>query len=311
MHDPKPNHHDVSTKDVLRKLASRKWSYLIFLVVFFSSSVLLIRYNILQYTSSTTIMVIDGFKAETRSATQGLPDFLLPSDQFNRVLQVVNSNQMFDHLIRKFHLYQHYGIDSTSEFRDEQAISILRSRLDVKKTPYNTAVISVSDPYRYFAYEIANEMALYADTLNRKLLVKLQQKRVQVYERIYRQLNQSVTEKQVSLEKLIQRLPTGRSNELHTAESDLTHAVVSMTNAIDNFNHDLKEQMLILESLNQENFPTVIQQQRALPASKSLLLPSLLYGLLLTAMAATLVIVYHHFRLRYHDHFSIFGNNYE
>ena len=146
-----------STNEVLVFVLKHKWKYFFLLVTVFGVSLFFLRYRVLTYTSTATVNVFYGVKNEIKNE-RNLPDYLLPTDQLSAVMNAISSAPMEDHLIKRFGLYEHYGIDTTSEFYQGQAVKRLRSSISLKKTPYNTIDITVNDPYRYVAYEIANEI---------------------------------------------------------------------------------------------------------------------------------------------------------
>lgn len=296
----------ISSGDLLRELARHKWRHLLLTILIFISSVWFFRYQILSYTSTTTVVVIDGLKYEGRSGDRSLPDYLLPTDQFNRVLQVVNSSGMYNHLLKKFNLYQHYGIDTTNEFCYEKAMHRIRANIEVKKTPYNSITITVKDRYRYTAYEMANEIARFADDLNRKQLQIIQRKRVKVYEKTYAKLSALFELKKRSLDSVIYRFPSSGSESLRAAERDLSQAVFQLSRTTEEFSGTVREQLFILEALSESNAPTIVQQQQALPAGDSLLLPAAGISLLIVLLYCLLIIFTAYLRLQYPDHFSIF-----
>lgn len=240
-------------------------------------------------------MVVDGLKGDKNFNERNLPDYLLPSDQFNRLQQTILSNAMFNHLIRRFELYKHYRIDTTQEFHYERAVAELRDNISMKKTPFNTIAVTVDDHFRYTAYEMANEIASYSDTLNRKLLRGLQAKRLAMYKRIDKQLDERLNNKQRELESLIAKL----GQQLKDDESimNLRRSILSLQNTVDDHGTAVKEQYYILESLDDRNFPTVMIQQKALPGSRTLLLPALVYSFMILVLLSIMLLTIRFFRL--------------
>jgi len=303
------SHRSISTGELLMALSEKKWRHLLVLLLVFTASVWFFRYYVLSYTSSTTIVVIDGLKYDGRGPEKSLPDYLMPTDQFNRVLQVVNSTEMYDHLIRRFKLYTHYGIDTTAEFRYEKVIRRLRSKIDVKKTPYNSVTITVRDAYRYVAYEMANEIATYANELNRKQLLVIQRKRVNVYEKTYAKLSDIFAARRIALESTLNRFPATESNTVKSSENELSQAVHQLSRTVDEFSSTVREQQFILEALKESNSPTIVQQQRALPSGDSLLLPSIGISLLAVLLCSFLQVLFTYLRLQYKEHYSFLSKN--
>ncbi|MEY4594623.1 MAG: hypothetical protein RIQ47_1033 [Bacteroidota bacterium] len=298
----------ISSGELLLALSQKKWRYSFLLIFIFTAGVFFFRYTILSYTSTTTLVVIDGLKQENRNTEKQLPDFLLPSDQFNRVLQVVNSSEMYDHLIKKFNLYHHYSIEENQEFHYEKAIRKLRSCIEAKKTPYNSISITVSDRYRYVAFEMANEIAVFANELNRKQLEIIQRKRVAVYEKTNKILSDRLTLQKRGLDSLLARLPQRESTIINAAENELQQSVNRLGRTLDDYSALLREQLFILEALRDVNAPTIVQQQKALQDGNSLLLPAIGCSILTTILFAFILVFITYFKLHYKEQLAAFRN---
>lgn len=287
--------NNPTLREILRPFLERKPLWLVVLSCIFIISVFTLRYHILSYSSTVTLMVVDGLKGDKNFNERNLPDYLLPSDQFNRLQQTILSNAMFDHLIKRFGLYKHYNIDTTREFHYEHAIARLRDNISLKKTPFNTITVSVTDHYRYIAYEMANEIASYSDTLNRKLLRGLQAKRLAMYKRIDKQIEERIVKKQSELEALLMKLDKGMKGD--ESVIDLRRSILALQNIVDDHGTSVKEQYYILESLDDRNFPTVMIQQKALPGSQSLLLPAIIFSILAVILSVIALLFVQYLRI--------------
>lgn len=296
----------IETDDILAAIARRKWRYVFLLIVVFFTSYYVLRYRLLHYESSTTLIVMDGFKTETRPNSNGLPDFMVSTDSYNRLLQIIQSTAMYDHLIRHFGLFNRYEIDTTREFHYEKAVAILKSRISLVKTPFNSVVVSVSDPVRQHSVEMANEVAQYADTLYRKTMIRVQQSRVDIYAAQLRDLSAQVTAQETMLNSLIDRFPGQASAQRKMAEQELVDALVKLTQSVEDFRAKYTEQALVLQFFQRDDLPTVIQQQAALTGRTSFFLTSIGYSLLTTVLVSLLIIIGHYLLLRFGHHLDHF-----
>lgn len=296
-----------SSWSILKLLSRNKWKYLLLFTIVFFSALFFLRYRVLNYTSTASVRVIDAVKSEIKP-DRNLPDYLLPTDQLSAVFHAVNSAQMEEHLIRKFGLYAHYGIDTTKEFHHGKVLKRLRSAIALKKSPFNTIEITVADRYRYVAYEMANEIALYADTLNRRFILKMQEKRVAFHRKALQQIEEHLMKKQEGLKQLVESIPTTKNAEHTQAMTALNEKIYALSAAVENYNQSLKEEILLLETLSDSNVPTLMIQQRAIPDSQSLLFPSALYAILFVMLSGVILILYHYIRLRFGDHIQLFSS---
>lgn len=280
---------------ILRELLRYRRTHLLLLALVFTVSAFSLRFLVLQFASSTTVVVIDGIKSEGKTNERNAPDFLLSTDQFNRIHQVVYSNGMYDHLIRTFRLFAHYGIDSTDAAAYAGVVDRLSGSIEVKKTPYNAAVITVHDHDPGVATAMANEIAVYTDTLNAAWLMRIQAKRLAVYQSALDDLEQRIRNRQQEVDTLLKRLQV--SGKEDASSDDLRRAVNGLTATVEMFRSESKQLVFVLETLQKRNYPTIWQQERALPERSSLLLPALIWSIGITLFGLVLLILFHYFRL--------------
>jgi len=86
-------------------------------------------------------------------------------EETEQLLQVLQSNDILDHVVTKFDLIQHYGIDTTSKFMKTELYDAYNGNITFKKTKFQSVQIIVFDEDPKYASEIANEISLYADTV--------------------------------------------------------------------------------------------------------------------------------------------------
>ncbi|MFM2134990.1 MAG: hypothetical protein RL021_390 [Bacteroidota bacterium] len=285
----------VNNPIILREILRYRKTHLLLLLLVFTASLLTFRFVLLEYSAATTVVVIDGLRNENKSAERNAPDFLLSTDQFNRIYQVVYSNEMYDHLIRNFSLFDHYHIDSTQPSAYAGAVDRLSASVNIKKTPYNAAVITVHDQDRETAVAMANEIALYADTLNATWLLRIQEKRRAVYQSTLDELEQRISGYQLKVDELLTRLSGNSKDE--KVNGDLRRTVNALTATLETFRIESRQLVFALQTLQKRNYPTVWQQERALPERASLLLPSLIWSAGIAMLFIILTILFHYFRL--------------
>lgn len=299
-----------STREILHAIARRKWLYLFLLTAIFIGSIYIFRYKFFKYRSEVTVIVLDGFVYDQKNISQGLPDFMLPSDPYNRIHQVINSTEMHRHLISRFHLYRHYGIDSTKEFSFERAVNVLKSNISSKKTTYNAVVISVTDRYRYVAAEIANEIASFANILNKRTLASIAQKRADIYGNIVTQLKRETDVKKTELENILRSLNASGSPQLADARDQLNRTIISLSTSVEELVRTMRQNLFVKEALSKDQYPSIVITQYAMAGADSFLQPALLISIPLVILCLMLIIFYHYSRLRFSDHIRIFtGTN--
>ena len=89
-------------------------------------------------------------------------------DQLERILQVLHSDDIRDHVIETYNLMEHYEIDSAGQYPITKLFGEYSSNIKFKRTEYNSIVIEVMDKDPQMAADIANDIAALIDsTMNR------------------------------------------------------------------------------------------------------------------------------------------------
>jgi uncharacterized protein involved in exopolysaccharide biosynthesis len=86
-------------------------------------------------------------------------------EQVEPVLQVLKSDKIRDQIIKKYNLMQHYGIDTTTPYPHFRLFKYYASNVQIKRTEYNSIVITVLDADPAVAASIANDIADLADPI--------------------------------------------------------------------------------------------------------------------------------------------------
>ena len=81
-----------------------------------------------------------------------------------RLLQILRSNEIRDHVAKKFNLMEHYKINSSSPYPDYQLNNAFRGNVKFRRTEYMSIEISVLDKDPHMASDIANEIGTYIDS---------------------------------------------------------------------------------------------------------------------------------------------------
>ena len=89
-------------------------------------------------------------------------------DQLERILQVLHSDDIRDHVINTYDLMEHYEIDPDGAYPLTKLYGEYSSNIKFKRTEYNSIVIEVMDKDPQMAADIANDIASQIDsTMNR------------------------------------------------------------------------------------------------------------------------------------------------
>jgi len=81
-----------------------------------------------------------------------------------RMLQMLQSNEIRDHVVNKFNLMKHYEIDPSSPYPKNQLNNKFRGNIKFRRTEFMSIEIGVLDTDPKMAADIANEIATYVDS---------------------------------------------------------------------------------------------------------------------------------------------------
>lgn len=103
---------------------------------------------------------------ETSSISTDFRDVLSfgEDDEAERMLQILHSNQIKDHVIQKYNLMEHYEIDLSDAFPYTRLEKKYKNNIRFRRTEFMSIEISVLDADPQMAADIANEIASYVDT---------------------------------------------------------------------------------------------------------------------------------------------------
>jgi uncharacterized protein involved in exopolysaccharide biosynthesis len=90
-------------------------------------------------------------------------------DQLERILQVLHSDNIRDHVIDAYNLMEHYEIDPEGAFPLTKLFGEYSSNIKFKRTEFNSIVIEVMDKDPQMAADIANDIASQIDSTMNKM----------------------------------------------------------------------------------------------------------------------------------------------
>lgn len=283
-------------------------------------SSIFIKLYVLGYSSTGSFFVNDMNVLSSSNVDLKIVDNLTPNDNFNRIFQQVISTQVQNHLIKKFNLTKHYGVDSTKEFYLQRTGNILKSNISVKKNTFNTILVTVNDEHRYLAAEMVNEIMSYIDEINREYYAKNIEQKLKISEAFLVEIKKDNNAKSRSIDSLLaemHRITTQSARQTTSAiyMLQLEQNLGSLINELNNSTHDLMNSQklynLSLQALNQKNYKTISVVQAAMPAPKSNIYQAILYGALIAVAVMCIIIFIIHIRFYYSDHLNLLLKNHK
>jgi hypothetical protein len=107
-------------------------------------------------------------------------------DQAEQLLQVLNSEEIKNKIVKKYDLLKHYKIDTTSKFPQTELEAAYRGKVHFKRTEFMSVQVEVLDKDPQMAADIANDIAAFTDTVFNDIL---KQRAIQAYQLVEKEYN--------------------------------------------------------------------------------------------------------------------------
>jgi len=185
--------YDINSKSTI--FFMKKWRHVLLIttVLAIITSSLFSLFIEDKYESSVVL-----FPSTTTSVSRALlnsenykeKDFLEfgEEEEAEQLIQILKSDQIRGHIIRKFDLMNHYNIDQENKFKKTLLYNEYESNIDFYRTKFMSVKIEVLDEDAQYAADIANEIALMVDSVRNKMLKKVAKQAFKIVEKEYNTL---------------------------------------------------------------------------------------------------------------------------
>jgi len=106
-------------------------------------------------------------------------------EQAEQMLQILNSDEIRNTIVKNYDLMNHYGIDPKSEYPWTQLVSEFEDNINFRQTEYLSIRIDVLDTDPKVAANIANEIAALVDSMKTKIQRERASEALGIVEREY------------------------------------------------------------------------------------------------------------------------------
>jgi uncharacterized protein involved in exopolysaccharide biosynthesis len=125
-------------------------------------------------------------------------------EESERMLQILHSNQIKDHIIKKFDLMTHYRIDPASAFPYTRLDKKYKGNIKFRRTEFMSIEIGVLDTDPQIAADIANEIASYIDSVIHNMQMERAKEAFHIVEKEYEGSQHEIDQISDSLRKIRQ-----------------------------------------------------------------------------------------------------------
>jgi uncharacterized protein involved in exopolysaccharide biosynthesis len=113
-------------------------------------------------------------------------------EETERLLQVLNSQELMNRVIQKFDLFNHYNIDSSSKYPFTQLNNTFKSNFSFKRNKFLAIEITVMDEDPQLAADMANYAAKTLDNLMNEIYQERAKKAFEIVKEEYIELKKEV-----------------------------------------------------------------------------------------------------------------------
>lgn len=160
-----------------------------------------------------------------------------------RLLQMLHSNDITDHVAKKFNLMEHYKIDPAAPFSRNQLNSEFHGNVKIRRTEFSSIEIGVLDIDPHMASDIANEIAAYVDSTFHNMQKERAMDAFNIVKREYEGSQKDIRQYSDSLQQLRQKgvidyesqasaLNTAYANSLEHGNTQATDAIKKQLNIL-------------------------------------------------------------------------------
>lgn len=149
-----------------------------------------------------SVSVAKALMAQNVSSNSDLLQFG-EEDDMERMLQVLNSEEIRNKIIERYKLEEHYGIAPDDKYRKTRLRQEYDKNIQFKKTEYMSVKIEVLDHVPEMASNIANDIAALYDSAMIRMKRERAMDAFKIVEKEYNLLRQEIRVKEDSLHKLM------------------------------------------------------------------------------------------------------------
>jgi len=199
----KENYSTSFILDFVRK--KKKILFVIFFIALLSS--VAISYLITPLYESTAIFFptqLGGVSQSLLSQSGNKEDFLQPGDEevVEQFLQILISDKIRNKIVKKYHLFSHYGIDKKAQYPYTKLEKKYNEYISFSRTRYQSIQVNVLDPDPEYSANIANDIIIFLDSVINEMQSQRAFLAYKEVEKKYRDLEQEIEMLQDSLAAL-------------------------------------------------------------------------------------------------------------
>ncbi|MCX6270203.1 MAG: hypothetical protein NTU44_03115 [Bacteroidetes bacterium] len=170
---------------------------------FFSSPLFItpkFKSTVIMFPTSTN-SISKALLSESSASKQDIMEFG-EEEQAEQLLQILNANSIRSRIVQKFHLMDHYGIDSTDRYKNTRLFREYEANITFRRTEYMAVQVSVLDRDPQMAADIANTISNLVDSVKNQMVRERAMQGYKIVESEYLELERQVKQMEDSMTAL-------------------------------------------------------------------------------------------------------------
>jgi len=127
--------------------------------------------------------------------------------EINRILTLAESRELETYIVTKYNLYDHYEIDKDDPLAPYEVSEAFKDYIRATKTSNSMITVSVMDKDKQLAADIANDILVKLDEMNKNLMMSKKRSLTKMYEEKVQEREKVVTALRDSLHNVLQANP--------------------------------------------------------------------------------------------------------
>ena len=261
----KPSYLDAS--NLFMFIIRWKWHLLIIGLLAAASAMIFSGEHFIKPKFKSTVIL---FPSNTNSVSKALlgsveeqQDVLKfgEEEQAEQMLQVLNSDEIRDRIIRKFNLLDHYNIDTMGSYPITRVQKQYESNISFERTEFMSVKIDVMDEDPQLAADIANTISDLLDSMKTKIQRERALQAFKIVEAAYNEKLKSLNEDEDSLQMLRKLGIFDYDEQSKIYEEEYTKAIAVYENE--------KASLPILEKYNKENDSIIVNTRARIQGAEA------------------------------------------
>jgi uncharacterized protein involved in exopolysaccharide biosynthesis len=276
--------------DLVRFAWDKKWILIVLSFIAFVTSIIISLTITPRFKAGVTLFPASSLSlskslVETSSISTDNRDVLSfgEDEEAERMLQILHSNQIKDHIVNRFDLINHYEIDLNKAYPYTKLENKYRSNIKFRRTEFMSIEISVLDNDPQMAADIANDIAAYIDSTIHNMQKERALEAFYIVEKEYQNAENEIRIISDSLQKIRQlgvidyesqasALNTAYASALSRGDRNAADAVMSRMNTLSKYgggyielNKKLESEILRLGQLKSKYVSAKVNVEQSLP----------------------------------------------